>query len=1103
MEKHLGLTDNQREAIEAPPSGRLKIIAGAGSGKTEVLTRRIAALIKTGVRPNELVALTYTNKAAAAMKDRLILKQGLSAGLLQETTISTFHSFLARILKSDPFAAGIDISTTILTESARKLLLSQISTRFGEIHSEALFSGPEGLGGKMCLRLLAAFPRVLGKIRRYLLSPHTFYEEALRGIDSKNDIFMKNVLNWLFRFHCQYLQILEERRLLDFDDILIKGRETIAARMEQGDPPRERVFLIDEFQDNNRDQFAIINLFLENRDKLINSDISSENSHHSGEICRPVTIPANTNPDGNPKRIRKRRPVSSASDTPRDLEGHLTVVGDPRQSIYRFQGADLATFNEFTADRIITLRENFRSYTEILTVADRYLAAGNLDTSVLAVDTQKAVAGISPRQKPVAILLSPDADDKREAETIAGIIDRLVRSGFQRAMKPTPLNFGDIAIIVDSIKNLPKPFEDALLARNIPYLLSGGLGFYDRGEIMGIVSFLRLLVNPRDDRSLVNILSGPLYGISDAEIASLSMAGRTERVSLAEHFDRLPDAALPDRARELRDILTRLRDRRSSARLLDLVYYLLDEAGFREYAASQSHPLRRRRMENNLIKFVDIVRAFESNGLFTTLRDFLQYLEGFLASEADEDEAGIGLEDSDAVKILTIHKAKGLEFPVVFLPFLKNRIHRRSDLLTFTREHGLLLRKDENNKTRSDQKLKAHDAIESRSQQDEERRKWYVALTRAEELLIISGRASRAEKPEEPLYDLINIVSGSSTTAPDCISIGSVLPIEQAEKVTDEWLEAGAIPPVPPAVPPVKSIDIAAITSEVTALKSFLVAPLSSPQNALSISREEVFSLADLTMFEKCPRHFFYTRRHVTPFSDEPGPATRRIAGTLVHNTLRLYHSVSVSSLSSEERKTHLSDGLIRLIPLVDGCDESVEQRARAILNRYLVSPLAAHDAWLLEAEINMRFSAPSGSFRIRGFADRVDLDGDDISVIDYKTRNFTQEAHAGYTRQMALYLAAARHGILGRLGELNFARIELVYLTPEEVRIEPSEPDLEAFERWAAKLVDRIRQESQFAPAPPETCAGCHFAILCGRSGTSSSVTNTENMEEYYYENR
>ncbi|MFZ2958371.1 MAG: ATP-dependent DNA helicase [Candidatus Ozemobacteraceae bacterium] len=1071
---NIGLTPDQQAAVESSATGRLKIIAGAGSGKTEVLTRRVAALLASGISPNELVAVTYTNKAAAAMKDRLIVKQGLSPALLQELTITTFHSFLARVLKSDPFGAGIDISTSILTENARWLLLSQISTRFGETHAEALFEGPEALGGEMSLRLLEAFPKALGKIRRYLLSPREFFEEA-RHLAPASDIFHERVCNWMFRFHSYYLQVLEERRLIDFDDILLKGRETIAARKQQHDPMQQRVFLIDEFQDNNRDQFGIVQLFLD----------------------RP--------------------------------DAHLTVVGDPRQSIYRFQGADVATFNEFQADRLITLSENFRSYAEILSVADQFIAG---DVSILAAGTQHARAGASPRPCPVALLVAPDDDVACEAGHIAETIHQLVHDRFRRSMKPVPFNFGDIAVIVDSIKHLPREFEDALLLHDIPYVLSGGLGFYDRGEIMEIVSFLRLVVNPRDDRSLVNILSGPLFGISDAELAGLSLAGRTERVSLAEHLERLPESALPERAHELRLLLMRLRDRRSSARLLDLVYYLLDEAGFRECAARQPHPLRRRRMENNLAKFVDIVRAFESNGLFTTLRDFLQYLDEFLGSEADESEAGLGLEEGDAIKVLTIHKAKGLEFPVVFLPFLKSRLFRKNELLTFTRENGLLLSKDEQHKPRSDPRLTAHHDAERIACRGEERRKWYVALTRPEELLIISGRQSRLENPEEPLCEIASIILKDET-------VGKVLPIERVGEILDVWRnnDAGEFSPATSEAAPLvqlcsgreeattevqvegkaesevkdhaeipaeaegnveihadieieaegNAVITAEIKAEIMALEAFLGTPSDNRLIETPEVREDVFSLADLTQFSRCPRRFFYTRRHVTPFVDAGKPLTFRTAGTLVHHALRLYHATPVAHLSPEVRKERMSELLDRLFPLLGEDDDKVKQRAEKILAQYMTSQPACRDAWLLEAEVNLRFHAPSGSFLLRGFADRVDQDGPQITVIDYKTRPFSQDAHESYARQMALYLTAAQRGILGHPGQLNFARIELVYLTPSEVRIESSEPDLVAFEHWATGLVEQIRCEKFFSSASPETCGQCPFAVLCCRSSSIS----------------
>jgi DNA helicase-2/ATP-dependent DNA helicase PcrA len=306
-----GLTEQQKNAVLYPASGRLRIAAGAGSGKTEVLTRRIAALIESGIRPEELVAITYTQKAAAEMKTRLVARRQISPAGLRNMEVSTFHAFLSRFLKQDPFGAGLDRSISVVAENNRQLIMKELLEKFAEIYGEQIISGPEALGATNAMKLINEFPAALGKIRRYLLKPSEFYLYAReifnrRGPDSL--ILEKNCLEWLYRFYTCYMEELERRGLLDFDEILIRGRNLIKEIREGGAVPERRIFLIDEFQDNNPDQLEVVNLF-----------------------CR-------------------------------ERESHITVVGDEKQSIYRFQGADVDTFRISAVILDIILQDNFRSY---------------------------------------------------------------------------------------------------------------------------------------------------------------------------------------------------------------------------------------------------------------------------------------------------------------------------------------------------------------------------------------------------------------------------------------------------------------------------------------------------------------------------------------------------------------------------------------------------------------------------------------------------------------------------------------------------------------------------------------------------------------------
>ncbi|NLI77698.1 MAG: PD-(D/E)XK nuclease family protein, partial [Candidatus Riflebacteria bacterium] len=194
------------------------------------------------------------------------------------------------------------------------------------------------------------------------------------------------------------------------------------------------------------------------------------------------------------------------------------------------------------------------------------------------------------------------------------------------------------------------------------------------------------------------------------------------------------------------------------------------------------------------------------------------------------------------------------------------------------------------------------------------------------------------------------------------------------------------------------------------------------------------------------------------------------------------------SPFSARRERPSLEAILDRLVPLHGPAGLAARPRAAAILERYAASPLAEGPVWLLEAEVNVRLVGPSGPFLVRGFTDRVDRDGPNTRLIDYKTHPYSPAAHAGYVRQMALYLAAARHGILGDRGALNFPEVCLAYLTERGVEIHPAEPDTVAFEAWATAVVEAIRRETAWQAGSEAPCPDCGFLVLCGRPPVASS---------------
>ncbi|HQB83762.1 MAG TPA: UvrD-helicase domain-containing protein, partial [Candidatus Rifleibacterium sp.] len=206
-----GLTDEQQQAVLASASGKMRISAGAGSGKTEVLTRRIAALLEQGIRPDEIVAITYTTKAAAEMKARLVDKRRIHPSKLREMEVATFHSFISRFLRQDPFGAGLDRSDAVIAENNRQLVIAELVDSFAEKFGDRIIEGPEALGAAVAMKLVREFPGALSRIRRYLLKPAEFYGLAREIFKAGRPLppsLRKERLNGCFAFMSAILKSL-------------------------------------------------------------------------------------------------------------------------------------------------------------------------------------------------------------------------------------------------------------------------------------------------------------------------------------------------------------------------------------------------------------------------------------------------------------------------------------------------------------------------------------------------------------------------------------------------------------------------------------------------------------------------------------------------------------------------------------------------------------------------------------------------------------------------------------------------------------------------------------------------------------------------------
>ncbi|MCW2135258.1 DNA helicase PcrA [Arthrobacter sp. VKM Ac-2550] len=632
-----GLNPQQEEAVKHAGSPLL-IIAGAGSGKTRVLSHRIAHLMATKrARPGEILAITFTNKAAAEMRERI---ESLVGDRAKNMWISTFHSSCVRILRREAKNVGLNSNFSIYDSADTLRLITLVA--------KGLDLDPKRFPPKSIQHKISALKNEL------------IDDEAYAATANYSDPFEQAVAE----AYKGYTQRMRQANAMDFDDLIAQVVFIFQAFPAVADSYRRRFrhVLVDEYQDTNHAQYVLVR----------------ELTGGTGE---------------------------SEQDFP---PGELTVVGDSDQSIYAFRGADVRNIVEFEKDyanaRTILLEQNYRSTQTILTAAN-------------------AVISRNPN-RPAKRLWTAEGDGERiigyvgenehdEARFIANEIDRL-----QDAENLRP---GDVAIFYRTNAQ-SRSIEDLLIRVGLPYKVVGGTRFYERKEIKDALAYLRVLVNPDDVVNLRRILNEPKRGIGDrAEYAVAALAER-DQLSFMEALRKADDA--PGMATrsvnavagfvKLIDDLTEVANGSGASAALEAV---LEQTGYLAALRQSNDPQDESRVEN-LAELVAVVREYERDNADGTLGSFLEQVA--LVADADQipdapDEESAQLaKDQGVVTLMTLHTAKGLEFPVVFLTGM---------------EHGVF----PHQRSMTDPKELA-----------EERRLAYVGLTRARKRLYLTRSESRS-----------------------------------------------------------------------------------------------------------------------------------------------------------------------------------------------------------------------------------------------------------------------------------------------------------------------------------------------------------------------
>ncbi len=615
------LNKQQREAVKKA-DGPLLIVAGAGSGKTRVLTYRIAYLMhQQKAQPDEILALTFTNKAAREMKDRIIDLIGDEARRLW---MGTFHSVFSKILRYEAEKIGFESTYSIYDTDDSKNLIKQI---IRELNYDPKEIQPRTL------------QRRISDAKNELILPDHYKEKFVHS--TLDDITA--------RVYEIYVNRLKQNNAMDFDDLLIKPIELFRRHPEilEKYQDRFRYILIDEYQDTNHAQYKVTKMLA--------------NKHEN--IC---------------------------------------VVGDDAQSIYSFRGADISNILNFKQDYEeaveVPLEQNYRSTKYILQAADSIIKNN---------DKQLEKTLWTDNENGSTITLLENYDERDEANRVANYIQELKsRKGYQ---------FNDFAILYRT-NYQSRVFEETLRRKGIAYQLVGGLSFYQRKEVKDVLAYLTLLVNPDDDTNLLRIINEPSRGIGNKSLHQLTSQARREHKSLWDVLTNVEKVDIYGPAENsVKDFVAMIRDLKQDLKedtsLVDVTKKLLERSGYMKSLVEENSPKSMTRREN-ILELQNAISFYEKGTNNPSLANFLQEIS--LITDTDKYD-----EEKPAVTMMTVHAAKGLEFPAVFVVGLEEELFPVGG--------------------RNNEEVNI----------EEERRLFYVAITRAEKDLFFSFCRSRYKYGEE------------------------------------------------------------------------------------------------------------------------------------------------------------------------------------------------------------------------------------------------------------------------------------------------------------------------------------------------------------------
>jgi len=965
------LTVRQRKAV-THESGPLLIVAGAGTGKTTVITRRIAWLIaEKRALPSEILALTFTDRAALEMVERVdrLVPYGQT-----DAAISTFHAFGDRLLREHALEAGLSDRSTVLSRAEQIILLR-----------EHLFELPldryRPLGDPT--RFLSALVTLISRLRDEDISPASYLGAAAelrqRAADAPDD----EVLAEEAARHAElsaafdaYERLMRTTDRLDFGD-----QVGLALRLLRDHPSvleeeraRYRYILVDEFQDTNHAQWEIVRLLAE--------------------------------PHGN-----------------------VTVVGDDDQSIYRFRGAALGNilgFREaYPKAASVVLVDNYRSRQPILDAAHRLIKHNDPDRLEAREGLDKRLRARlrfdrpEPASGPIEMVAFATGSD--EADAVADRIDASMLAG-RRA--------GDHAILVRGNREAD-PYLRALNMAHIPWRFSGTAGLYRQPEVRVLISFLRAVNDPDDSVSLYDLATSEIFGLAASDVTLALSNARRRRSSLAVALgDAVTDPERSPFSLRAIEVVQRLLGSLEAHRAMstekssgELLYHFISGSGWLARLAHEGRETGEERLAN-VARFFEIVRRQGSLLRDDRLPFLVAQLDTLIETGDDPSTADVDPDDGDAVHVLTYHKAKGLEFGVVFMVGLID-----DRFPGWNRRDALEL----------PEALVSAPPSDADQHVAEERRLFYVGMTRARERLVLSsaqdygGRRSR----------------GVSRFVAEALDLP---PATQPETIRPAVLEQLARHQASPTLP---------------------AAPAARPQLG---GRPLSLSYGQINDYLECPAKYRYG--HVVRL---PTPASHQMVyGRALHAAVQAYHRLQLAggAMSIDELHAALDANWESVGFLTREHEEARRITAREALSRFWD---AQQRDPAQPTAVERDFTVAFGRDRLRGRYDRVDRDvAGRVVITDYKSSDVrdlgTANRRAKESLQLSIYALAheAEHGSLPDELALHFLESGIVG------RAEPTEKRLEKAQEQLTQAATGIRAHQFEATPSAMRCGYCPFREIC-----------------------